>query len=224
MRKFFMDIKVCGMSEQYLRVILGVGEQVIGEPDVMVAATKKIDVIGTFAEDNENTENIFIGREANSELILAPSIPGNVYVVKCEQDTTYTILKHSLFARTKNIDVKKKYNTYGHFEYILASGQGFLCFSAFGEAYEIKLDGQQSFVFDDSHILGWENSLEVESVKVDIDQKTSITDDKSLEVNFEHGNLSGEDLVLKFSGKGKVYFCTRNKDVYLKELVNSKGK
>lgn len=219
-----MDIKVCGMSEQYLRVILGIGEQIIGEPDVMIAATKKIDVIGKFTDDNESTENIFIGREANSELILAPSIPGNVYVVKCDQDTTYTILKHSLFARTKNIGVKKKFNMYGNFEYILASGQGFLCFSAFGEAYEIKLDGQQSFVFDDSHILGWENSLEVEPVKVNIDQKTSIIDDKNLELNFEHGNLSGEDLVLKFSGKGKVYFCTRNKDVYLKELVNVKGK
>lgn len=217
-----MNIKVKGLAEQYLRVILDKGEKIIGEPDVLVAATGKVDVVAVFTEDKKNTENYFIAREDHCGLLLAPSIPGNVYVAKCDDGNSYIILKHSLFARTKNIKIEKKFNTQGKFEYIKATGNGYLCFSAFGEAYDITLDGKGA-AFDDSHILGWQDSLAVEAVKVDTDKTIAVTDNKGMCINFEHGNLSGEDLILKFSGKGKIYFCTRNKDVYLKELVNAKA-
>ena len=76
--------------------------------------------------------------------------------------------------------------------FIECSGDGELFFNAFGAVIEKEVDG--SFVVDTGPVVGWEPGLRY-SVKGMGNLKSTL--------------LSGEGLVLNFSGTGKVYVQTR---------------
>jgi uncharacterized protein (TIGR00266 family) len=72
------------------------------------------------------------------------------------------------------------------------SGRGELFFNAYGSIIEKKIDG--SFIVDTSHVVAWEPSLSY-SIQGMGGIKSTL--------------LSGEGLVMKFSGTGTIYLQTR---------------
>ena len=72
------------------------------------------------------------------------------------------------------------------------SGTGELFFNSFGSIVEKEIDG--SFVVDTSHVVAWEPGLSY-SIRGMGGIKSTL--------------LSGEGLVMEFSGSGKLYLQTR---------------
>ena len=77
--------------------------------------------------------------------------------------------------------------------FIEAAGAGEVIFGAYGALVEKELDGE--LVVDNGHVLAWEHTL---------DWKLGTTG------GFKNTFFSGEGLVMRFSGRGKIWLQTRH--------------
>lgn len=74
------------------------------------------------------------------------------------------------------------------------SGTGTMLVSAYGDLLAIDLDGSRDYVIDNTHVVAWQTSLHY-----------------SIEVaSGTFGFTTGEGLVNRFTGRGRIYIQTRN--------------
>ena len=145
-------------------------------------------------------ESLFVGEyqhPTGGSVTFSPDRPGTVLERSLHGDS-FILTAGSFMACTPGIKLKTKFGGLkamfsgeGAF-FIECSGNGQLFFNAFGAVLEKEVDG--SFIVDTGHVVGWEPGLQY-----------SITGMGSLKSTL----LSGEGLVMNFSGTGKVYVQTR---------------
>ncbi|MFW7386048.1 TIGR00266 family protein [Vagococcus fluvialis] len=104
----------------------------------------------------------------------------------CDDTVSYNMVKQSvgkaLFAGTGGLFVME------------SLGHGSLLVSSYGDIVELDLDGSKDFIIDNTHVVAWEDSLNY-----------------SIEVaSGMFGFKTGEGLVNRFTGSGKVLIQTRN--------------
>lgn len=142
--------------------------------------------------------NEFTAEKSNGEICIAPAAPGDVDHVYLENETIY--LQNSAYvASGMDVNVETKFQglVKGFFSgeklfLIKCSGQGDLWFNSYGGIMAIDVDGD--YIVDTGHIVAFTEGLDygVESVG-------------GLKSFF----FSGEGLVCRFKGKGKVWIQTR---------------
>lgn len=147
-------------------------------------------------------ENIFLNeftaRNGDGQIQIAPSCPGDVDHVYLDNETIY--LQNSAFvASTEGIAVESKWQglTKGFFSgesffLIRCSGTGDLWFNSYGGIIEI--DVKDGYVVDTGHVVAFTSGLEYSISKVG---------------GYKSLFFSGEGLVCRFSGQGKVWVQTR---------------
>ncbi|MEN9303406.1 MAG: hypothetical protein RL264_1835 [Bacteroidota bacterium] len=142
--------------------------------------------------------NEFTAKNGNAELQIAPASPGDIDHVYLENETIY--LQNSAFvASGMGVDLQTKWQgfTKGFFSgekffLIKCVGTGDVWFNSYGGIIPIDVDG--SYVVDTGHIVAFTEGLDYSI--------TSVGGYKSF-------FFSGEGLVCRFSGKGKVWIQTR---------------
>ncbi|MBI34831.1 MAG: TIGR00266 family protein [Flavobacteriales bacterium] len=142
--------------------------------------------------------NEFKAQNSSGELGIAPASPGDVEHVYLNNEAIY--LQSSAFvASGTNVEAKTKFQglVKGFFSgeslfLIKCVGEGDLWFNSYGGI--IPIDVEDDYVVDTGHIVAFTDGLDY-SIK-------SVGGYKSL-------FFSGEGLVCKFSGKGKVWIQTR---------------
>ncbi len=142
--------------------------------------------------------NEFSAKNGNATIQLAPACPGDVAHVYLNNETIF--LQNTAFlASDDSVAVESKFQglTKGFFSgesffLIKCSGKGDLWFNSFGGI--IPIDVEEGYVVDTGHIVAFTETLTYEI--------TRIGGYKSL-------FFSGEGLVCRFSGKGKVWIQTR---------------
>ena len=105
----------------------------------------------------------------------------------------------SFTACTPGVDMRTQFGGFKAFFsgkgafFIEASGSGDVFFGAYGAVFEKELDGE--LIVDNGHVLAWENTL-----------------DWSLEGagGLKSTLFSGEGLVMRFSGRGRIWVQTRH--------------
>lgn len=160
-----------------------------------------------------SNESFFVtiarGNKQGSLLALAPASMGQIMELTVGQvqwrlndgaflagDTsvTYTMKRQSLgraiFSGTGGLFVME------------TTGTGSVLVNGFGDIIELELDGTNEFVIDNFHVLAWESTLQY---KLEIASGT-------------FGFTTGEGIVNRFSGKGKVLIQSRNRQA-LYQLV-----
>lgn len=142
--------------------------------------------------------NEFTAQNGSGQIQIAPACPGDIKHVYLENETIY-LQNTSFLASDESIKVESKWQglTKGFFSgesffLIRCSGTGDLWFNSYGGIIEI--DVTDGYVVDTSHVVAFTEGLEY-SVK-------SVGGYKSL-------FFSGEGLVCKFTGQGKVWIQTR---------------
>ena len=147
-------------------------------------------------------ESIFINEYTAQggvgEIGISPGAPGDLEHIYLNNDTVF--LQNSAFvASSMNIDVATKWQGFmsGFFSgeglfLIKCSGKGDLWFNTFGAMIEI--DVNDDFVVDTGHIVGFTEGLEYDI--------STVGGYKSL-------FFSGEGLVCRFRGQGKVWIQTK---------------
>lgn len=142
--------------------------------------------------------NEFTAKNGSGEIQLAPACPGDVEHVYLNNETIY--LQNTAFlASAMSVNVESKFQgfTKGFFSgesffLIKCSGEGDLWFNSFGGI--IAIDVEDGYVVDTGHIVAFTEGLDYDL--------SSVGGYRSL-------FFSGEGLVCRFRGKGKVWIQTR---------------
>jgi uncharacterized protein (TIGR00266 family) len=154
--------------------------------------------LGRFLTGESLFLNEFTAQNAPAEIGIAPGSPGDVRHIHLDGNTVY--LQNSAYvASTQGVEVETKWQglTKGFFSgesffLIRAHGNGDLWFSSYGGIIEIDVDG--GYVVDTSNIVAFSEGLEYSINKMG---------------GYKSLFFSGEGLVCRFSGRGRIWIQTR---------------
>lgn len=142
--------------------------------------------------------NEFSAQRGPSEISIAPGPPGDLAHVYLETDTIY--LQNSAFVASGtsiNLEAKWQGMVKGFFSgeslfLIRCSGAGDLWFNTYGAMIDVDVNGD--YVVDTGHIVAFTDGLEYSISRVG---------------GYKSLFFSGEGLVCRFRGQGKVWIQTR---------------
>jgi len=134
-----------------------------------------------------------------AEVVLSPTLPGDIQSYMLERDTTLVIQSASYLGSEADIALDGEWGGARSFFgreglfMLRASGHGQLLMNAFGGIQAESVNGE--FVVDTGHIVAFEDTLEFDVSKFNSGWVSSF--------------LSGEELVCRFRGEGTVFLQTR---------------
>ncbi|MFO0571496.1 MAG: TIGR00266 family protein [Polyangiaceae bacterium] len=188
------------------------GEQLLVESAAMVAKHSSVDMktqmqgglLGAAKRKLLGGEslfqNTFTASAAGEELWLAPGPEGDVEVVEMDGRTPIFLSSGAFLASAPTVQIDTKWGgAKGFFSgaglfLLAAQGTGPLFFCAYGGIHAVDV-GPAGYICDTSHIVGFTGGLEY--------QVTKVGGMKSL-------FFSGEGLVCRFQGQGRLWISTRN--------------
>lgn len=188
------------------------GEQMVVEPSAMVARDTGIDmktnmpggILGAAKRKMLGGEsvfqNTFTASKPGETLWLAPGPEGDVETVHCDGQTPVFLSSGAFLASAPTVTLDTKWGgAKGFFSgaglfLLKAEGQGPLFFCCYGGIHAVDV-GEAGFICDTNHILGFTGGLQYNVEKVG-----------GLKSLF----FSGEGLVCRFTGQGRLWISTRN--------------
>ncbi|MBS2035231.1 TIGR00266 family protein [bacterium] len=194
----------------HLEIVLDQGQTILCESGAMAAMDSDLQLdtkmMGGFlpalwrkvVAGESLLSGVYTAKRAGSRLWLSPPIPGQVIAYSL-QDKPLMLTSGSFLACEEGVQLGTKFGGLramfsgeGMF-FIEARGRGSLWFNSYGAVIEHEVNGE--FIVDTGHVVAWEPSLQWTVTGM--------------------GNLfstlfSGEGLVLRFSGSGKVWLQTRS--------------
>jgi len=96
------------------------------------------------------------------------------------------------------------------------SGQGQVVVAGCGTLFELEVEPNKEVVIDNGHVVCWDSRL-------NYNLSVSTSQSSGLLGNLMNSVMSGEGMVLRFSGKGKVIICSRNRQNFLAWLQSKLG-
>jgi uncharacterized protein (TIGR00266 family) len=205
-----------------LKVFLKGGESVSAEAGAMVSMSSTIDietkmkggVLSSLKRSVLGGESFFINNfmaRGDGEISFAPPLPGDIYAHVLKNQTVFA-QSTAYIASTPGVEVDTKWGGaktfFGREGLFLLkmSGTGAVFLSSYGAIHEIMLRVGERYVVDTGHMVAFEEGVSYNLRKVG-----------GLKSTF----LSGEGLVLEFTGPGKVVIQTRSDDALLSWLVSN---
>ena len=148
--------------------------------------------------------NLFTATNGPGHVTLAPSLCGDMVVHEVKPGEELYIQGSSYVAAPDTVQIDTKFQGFkGFFSgeslfFLAASGHGPVLLNAFGAIETIDLNGE--IIIDTGHLVAFTKGISYEISKAA----------KGLIASF----LSGEGLVLKMRGQGRIYIQTRNPTGY----------
>lgn len=160
--------------------------------------------LGRFLTGESLFVNEFTAENVPGEIGIAPAAPGDIGHVYLRNEIIY--LQNSAFVACDpavNLETKwqgfmKGFFSGESFFLVRASGQGDLWFNTYGGMIELDVDGD--YVVDTGNIVAFTDGLEYSISKIG---------------GYKSLFFSGEGLVCRFSGKGKVWIQTRSPSAFV---------
>jgi len=210
--KFNFD---CQPDFAFLTVTIPEGKTLKVEASAMVAMDTNIAMktkfkggFSRFLTGESLFVNEFTAEHADREMSIAPSAPGDMAHVHLDEDTIY-FQNSAYVASSMEIDIQSKWQGLmkGFFSgekmfLIKCSGTGDLWFNSYGGIIEVDVQGE--YVVDTGHIVAFTDGLEY--------AVSSVGGYKSL-------FFSGEGLVCRFRGSGKIWIQTRQLPAFLRWIL-----
>lgn len=215
-------LTVFGSIDPLLNVALDKGECIFAERNAMVSmdcslaltGTAKGGILSALSRKMLNDESFFQQRieavDGAGEVFLTPTLPGDIAVMQTGK-RQYFISDGAYLASTDGVDIQAKAQSLGRallgdsggFFVLSTQGEGEVAVSGFGSMRSIDLDGDRSVYVDNGHLVAWDTQLTYELALN--------TAKKGFFGKLFHSQSSGEGIVLKFSGTGRLYVCSRNR-------------
>jgi len=202
-------------------VRLDAGESVQAEAGAMVAMspgmTIQTDTRGGFMKGLKRSVlggesffmNTFHADQAGAELVLAPTLPGDIVQWDLTGQTVY-LASGCYLASATTVDVDSKWGGAKSFFgadglfMLRLTGSGLLLVSSYGAIQAMELAPGQQYTVDTGHMVGWGEGVQFE-VKKFGGWKSTI--------------LGGEGLVVQLTGPGRIYLQTRSAEDFLGWLI-----
>jgi uncharacterized protein (TIGR00266 family) len=225
---------ITGEVDPFLHVSLSKGERIFCESDAMVMMEAALElkgqmsggILGSLMRRLANGESFFQqhieASRGDGDCLLSPVLTGALQVVEVGP-RQYLLNDGAFVAAESGVEMKVQMQNIanalfaqsGGFFIMKTSGAGKLAVSGFGSMFELEVMPGKDVIIDNSHVVCWDSSL---------DYAISVTTQGAgLLGNLVNSAKSGEGIVLRFSGRGKVFICSRNRDAFLEWLRKEIG-
>ena len=168
----------------------------------------------------------------DGDCLLSPVLPGALEIL--DVGTRQYLLSDGAFvAATSGTEMKVRMQNIanalfaqsGGFFVMETSGTGQVVVSGFGSMFQLEVIPGKDVIIDNSHVVCWDSTLHYE-ISVTTSSSASSGGLGGMIGNLVNSVTSGEGVVLRFSGSGKVFVCARNRDAFVewmkKEVSGSK--
>jgi uncharacterized protein (TIGR00266 family) len=217
---------VTGDVDPFLHVAMRQGETIYCESDAMVMMESTLDLKGkmrgglgsalmrTFANGESFFQQHIEAVRGDGDCLLSPTLPGAMQVVDCGPNQ-YIVSDGAFVAASAGIDLRVRTQSLGNalfaqsggFFVTETNGHGQLVVSGFGSMSMLDVEPGKDAIIDNAHVVCWDSTLRYE-VSVTTGQSAGFLG------NLINSQTSGEGIVLRFSGRGKVYVCSRNRAAF----------
>lgn len=215
-----------------LEVNLNEGEAIGAERHAMVAMDETLSLTGkarggffsALSRKLLNDESFFqqsiVAEKGAGTVMLSPVLPGDIALLDVGE-CNYMISDGSFLAADSTVEFETKSqglgrailgNSGGLFV-LHAKGSGTCAVSGFGSIREVTVTRDRPVIVDNGHLVAWDSSLQY-GLAFD-------TGHKGFFGSLLTSQFSGEGIVLKFTGEGKIYVCSRNKGGFLEWIFGN---
>jgi uncharacterized protein (TIGR00266 family) len=214
---------VTGEVDPFLHVSLRSGEKIYCESNAMVMMEGNLELKGKmtgglgsalmrrFANGESFFQQHIEAPYGAGDCLLSPTLPGAIEILEIGK-TRYLMNDGAFVAAESGVTLQVRtqslgtalFGQTGGFFICEAGGAGKLAVSGFGSSFVLDVEPGKDIVIDNAHVIAWDSRLHHE---------ISVTTQSSGGFFGQMINsvASGEGMVLKFSGKGKVVICSRNR-------------
>ncbi|ORX97381.1 DUF124-domain-containing protein [Basidiobolus meristosporus CBS 931.73] len=195
-----------------LRVDIPKGHYIKSKGGSMVAMSPTIRLEGKFKRgfklfaSGDMMYTSATANDADGYIYLAPPILGDIIPIHLEGGRSFIVSKHSYLAHTSGVQlsVKSQGITKGLFSgeglfTIKASGEGVIFVSSLGAIHTVELQNNEEIIIDNGHLVAWDHAVNYKIEKA---------------AGFIASLTTGEGLVCRFKGPGRVYMQTRNPEEF----------
>jgi uncharacterized protein (TIGR00266 family) len=218
---------VTGDVDPFLHVGLKQGDKIYCESNAMVMMESTLELKGrmqgglgaalmrTFANGESFFQQHIEAVRGDGDCLLSPTLPGAMQVIDVGP-RQYMLSDGAFVAATFGVDLKVRTQNIGNalfgqsggFFITETQGSGQLVVSGFGSISQLEVEAGKDVVIDNAHVVCWDSALRYE---------ISVTTGRSggLLGNLVNSVTSGEGMVLRFSGTGKILVCSRNRDNFV---------
>lgn len=231
------EFQLVGSPEPFLLVKMQRGDSIYCESDAMVMKEQALEVSGrlrggllqSFMRKFTSGESLFQqqikANQGDGECLLSPNLDGDMQILELGA-RQYILTDGAFVAATEKTHIKAKvqsniggalFGGTGGFVVMETSGQGQVCISGSGTLLELEVSPEQGeMTVDNGHVVAWDASLQY-NVSIPSAEGRGIVG------NLLNSMTSGEGLVIKFRGQGKVIVCSRNRNNYIHWLAGALG-
>ena len=208
-------------SYSIAKVLLDPNEAVVAESGAMVGMSADIQVetkmrgglLQSLARSVLGGESFFVNTyratARGGELLLAPTLPGDVFTTELTNET-YLVQSGSFLASSEGVVTDTKWSgarTFFGGEGLImlrCSGAGTLILSSYGAIHELDLAAGETYTVDTGHLVAFSERMGFK-VRAIGGLKTTV--------------LGGEGLVVDLTGPGRVLLQTRSEGAFLNWLL-----
>ena len=202
-----------------IRCRLSRGEQIKAEADAMIAMSPTVDIegkregsfLGGLVRSLVTSESFFFqyltAARGDGEVLLGHPMPGAIESIDLDGSHGFIIQKGGFLAATASLELDTKtqglakglFSGAGFF-LLHAHGRGPLFIASYGAMHPIDLASGEEIVIDNGHLVAWQDNMDYDV------QKSSSGWVSSLK--------SGEGVVCRFKGPGRLFIQTRNPNAF----------
>ncbi|MDY0134084.1 MAG: TIGR00266 family protein [Atribacterota bacterium] len=225
---------VTGDVDPFLHASLSLGDKIYCESDAMVMMEDTLNLKGRITggvfrgllRKFTNGENFFQGHieaaRGAGDCLLSPTLPGAVQVLDVGEKQ-YLLADGAFVAATSTVQMKVKMQSIGNalfartggFVVMITSGQGQVAVSGFGSMFILDVDPSKEVLIDNAHVVAWDANLKY---------KLALSTSSGFIDGLIGSATTGEGIVLRFSGSGKVLVCSRNRENFLEWIAGRAAK
>ena len=153
--------------------------------------------------------NTFTATGPDAHIVVAPALPGDIITWPLHGNTVF-LQSGSYLASSPGVEIDSKWGgakTFFSKEGLFmlkCAGVGDLVVSSYGAIHAMDLQPGQSYTVDTGHMVGWDEGVQYDVIKAG---------------NWKSTMLSGEGLVVRLTGPGKVYVQTRSPESFIQWLT-----
>lgn len=216
-----MQFNIVGDSDPLLHVNLAAGEHIFAESNALVSCDAHLSITGTvqggmlnaLARKLVNGESFFTqtlqANEAGGDALLAPALPGEIQVLEIGP-AEYMLNDGVFLAAESSVDITTEMQSLGKAFFadtgglflMRARGRGKLAIAGFGHLNVLTVTPGNDVLIDNKHVVAWDAGLRY--------QLQMASQNANFLSKVARSMLSGEMLVTRFSGNGRVVIRSRN--------------
>ena len=202
-----------------VRCHLDKGEMMKAESDAMVAMSPTIEVTSkqeggllkglmrSVLSDESLFYQYLTAKGGDGTVLFAHAMPGDITAVSLSGSTELWVQKGGFLACENTLSLETK--SQGFLKGMLSGegwflskmvGRGTVFLSSYGAIHPIELGRGEEVIIDNAHLVAWDDTC-----KYEVEQASS---------GFFRSLTSGEMLVTRLTGPGRVYIQTRNPNAF----------